>query len=82
MVAAAHKLLQLDNLREEWLRAAMRGYAALGKRQAALAEYERGREQLHTELGVEPAPATTALYEEIKQPTASTTVKDFVVACV
>ncbi|MAT98895.1 MAG: hypothetical protein CL608_17260, partial [Anaerolineaceae bacterium] len=73
MVAAAHKLLQLDNLREKWLRAAMRGYAALGKRQAALAEYERGREQLQTELGVEPAPATIALYEEIKQPPASTT---------
>ena len=37
-----------------------------GQRSAALAQYERCRRVLEEELGVEPSPKTTALYEQIR----------------
>jgi predicted ATPase len=40
--------------------------AASGDRAAALAQFERCRQALADDLGVEPAPATLALYEQIK----------------
>jgi DNA-binding SARP family transcriptional activator len=43
---------------------------ASGDRSAALAQYEICRQVLHTELGVEPLPETTALYHRIKQASA------------
>lgn len=61
------RLLALDPWREAAHRALMRALSASGERAAALAQYERCRRTLRAELGVEPAPATVALHEEIKK---------------
>ncbi|MCL4860200.1 MAG: tetratricopeptide repeat protein [Caldilineaceae bacterium] len=58
--------LELDPWREEAHRQAMRVLALNGQRSAALAQYERCRETLAAELGVEPSPETTSLYERIR----------------
>ena len=58
--------LDLDPWREEAHRQAMRVLALNGQRSAALAQYERCRVTLAAELGVEPAPETTSLYERIR----------------
>ena len=47
----------------------MRALALGGQRSAALAQYEACRRLLADELGVEPAPETTALYEQIRRGT-------------
>jgi DNA-binding SARP family transcriptional activator/predicted ATPase len=44
----------------------MRALALGGQRGAALAQYEACRRQLAEELGVEPSPETTRLYEQIR----------------
>jgi DNA-binding SARP family transcriptional activator len=44
----------------------MRLLAGSGQRGAALAQYETCRRVLAEELGVEPGPETTALYERIR----------------
>jgi DNA-binding SARP family transcriptional activator len=64
--ADLRRLLTLDPWREAAHRALMRSLAASGDRAAALAQFERCRQTLWDELGVEPAPATAALYEQIK----------------
>ncbi len=66
-VDIAHQPLRLDNLREDWYRALMRAYARLGKREAALAQYQQCREVLQAELGVEPVAETTALASAIEE---------------
>jgi predicted ATPase/DNA-binding SARP family transcriptional activator len=58
--------LELGPWREEAHRQAMRVLALNGQRSAALAQYERCRGMLAAELGVEPAPETTTLYERIR----------------
>lgn len=58
--------LELDPWREDAHRQAMRVLVLTGQRNAALAQYERCRNTLATELGVEPAPETTSLYERIR----------------
>lgn len=62
----AQTLIQLDNLREAWHRAAMRAYARLGKREAALIQYELCRQILNDELGMPPSARTQALAETIR----------------
>ena len=61
----AHRQLAL----EPWLEAAhrqiMRIQAQRGQRTAALAQYQRCRQVLAVELGVEPDDETTTLYEQI-----------------
>lgn len=73
----AQQLLRLDNLREDWQRALMSAYAGLGKREAALAQYEQCRHVLAAELGVEPVEETQALARAIRsgrlQPASLTT---------
>ena len=64
--ADLRRLLALDPWREAAHRALMRALAASGDRAAALAQFERCRQTLWDELGVEPAPATAVLYEQIK----------------
>ena len=64
--ADLRRLLALDPWREAAHRALMRSLAASGDRAAALAQFERCRQALADDLGVEPAPATLALYEQIK----------------
>ncbi len=58
--------LKLDPCREESYTQAMRLYASLGMRSEACEQYEKCRELLANELGVEPAEETTRLYEQIK----------------
>ena len=64
--ADLRRLLALDPWREAAHRALMRALAAAGDRAAALVQFERCRQTLWEDLGVEPAPATAVLYEQIK----------------
>jgi DNA-binding SARP family transcriptional activator len=66
-IEVAHQLLRMDNLREDWYRYLMRGYARIGKRDAALTQFRRCQQVLQAELGVEPAVETTELAEAIQQ---------------
>jgi LuxR family maltose regulon positive regulatory protein len=61
------KVLQKDSYQESAHRETMRCEALLGNRSAALKRYHRLAEFLEKELGAGPAPATTALYEQILQ---------------
>jgi oligopeptide transport system substrate-binding protein len=65
-IETAHQLLRLDNLREDWYRALMKAYARSGRRDAALAQFERCQHILQSELGVEPVTETIVLAETIQ----------------
>ncbi|MCP4423303.1 MAG: tetratricopeptide repeat protein, partial [Chloroflexi bacterium] len=56
----------LEPWREEAHRQLMRLLAHSGRRSAAVAQYERCRQILAEELGIEPAPETTRLVERIR----------------
>lgn len=60
------KLLSLDPLQEHVHRTLMRLYAAQGRHDAALAQYERCRRELSEQLGVQPEPETQALAGSIR----------------
>jgi DNA-binding SARP family transcriptional activator len=60
------KLLSLDPLQEHVHRALMRIYAAQGRHDAALAQYERCRTELSTQIGVSPEAETEALVKSIR----------------
>lgn len=62
----ARQQLALEPWREEAYRQLMWALAADGQRSAALAQYEVCRRVLAAEFGVEPAPETTALCEQIR----------------
>jgi two-component SAPR family response regulator len=64
------RALETDRLREDVHRRIMRCFAEIGRRSKALAQYDLCRDILDRELGVDPAPETVVLYEEIaaKQP--------------
>jgi DNA-binding SARP family transcriptional activator len=64
-VQSAFRLLALDPLQEAVHRALMRLYVQLGRRDAALRQYQECVELLHRELGVEPDPETKTLYRDI-----------------
>lgn len=68
-IACAHRQLELEPWDEEARQQLMRTLALSGQRSAALAQYETGRRLLRRELGIEPAPETTALYERIRDGT-------------
>lgn len=63
---AARRWLTLDPMREEAHRQAMRLYAWIGQRNAALHQYRDCVRILEQELGVAPLAETTELYEAIK----------------
>lgn len=63
----AHRQVALEPWREESHRQLMHLLALTGQRSDALAQYEVCRRLLEEELGVEPAPETNALYEQIRQ---------------
>jgi predicted ATPase/DNA-binding SARP family transcriptional activator len=65
-IASVTRLLALDPWREEAHRQLMLLLARNGQRAAALTQYEVCRRVLRDELGVEPMPETTALYERIR----------------
>jgi DNA-binding SARP family transcriptional activator len=72
VVAAGLRLLELDALQEGAHRALMRAYVGLGRRAAALRQYQVCVDILHRELQAEPEPETTALYLELlRQPPPS-----------
>lgn len=61
----AARLVALDPFREESHRQLMRLLALTGQLSRAIAQYENLRRLLRLELGVDPAPETTALYQQI-----------------
>jgi len=61
-------LLARDPLREDMHRAAIRLHARLGRRAEALRQAQWCRAVLRAELGIEPAPETTALCDELLSP--------------
>ena len=63
----AERQLALEPWREEAHRQLMRTLAFGGQRSAALAQYKICCHLLTDELGVEPAPDTTAVYERIRR---------------
>lgn len=66
VVITAQELLKLDNLREDWHYALIHAYAQLGKRAAALEQYEKCRQILDNELRAEPSHEIKALIEAIQ----------------
>lgn len=64
------RLLAAEPTSEAACRALMRLHHRQGARGAAARQYERCRQALAAELGVEPAPETTALWREILAPVA------------
>jgi WD40 repeat protein/DNA-binding SARP family transcriptional activator len=65
-VRYARRQLKLSPWRESAHRQLMEELALSGQRNAALAHYNVCRQTLRHELGVEPSPETTALYEQIR----------------
>jgi two-component SAPR family response regulator len=61
------KVLEKDSYQEGVHREIMRCQAMMDERNAALKSYHRLAEFLEKEFGVDPAPQTTALYEQILQ---------------
>jgi ABC-type oligopeptide transport system substrate-binding subunit/DNA-binding SARP family transcriptional activator len=64
-LATARRLLEVDPLREEAHRTAMRAYCRLGDRDAALAQYRAAEGVLERELGTPPVRETRELYQAI-----------------
>ena len=64
-VATAQRLVALDPLRESSQRILMQAYADAGENGLALKQYEKCRELLKHELGIEPAKETHDLKERI-----------------
>ena len=62
----AAKQVTLEPWREEAYQQLMQALALDGRRSEALAQYERCCEALVRELGVEPSPETTELYQSIR----------------
>jgi predicted ATPase/DNA-binding SARP family transcriptional activator len=67
----ARRWAALDPFSEEAQRRAMTLLHRTGHRAAALLQFERCRDLLHTELGLAPDPATVALYEELRREPAA-----------
>jgi len=65
-IVYGRRWLALDPLHEPGHRLLMQLYARAGQQAAALRQYELCKELLLTELGVEPEPETTTLFEAIK----------------
>ena len=63
----ALRLAALDPLQEPVHRTLMRLYAGLGRRGAALRQYQTCVDVLERELGTEPEPATKQLYQDLLQ---------------
>lgn len=61
------KGLETDNLAEEYYQRLMSCNLRLGRRSEAMALYNRCRSLLKAEFGIEPSPATTAIYSSIIQ---------------
>ncbi len=67
-IRIAQRLLHEDPIQEASYRHLMRLYAASGNRAAAIRAYQNCVAVLERELGVEPAPVTRQVYEELLHP--------------
>jgi DNA-binding SARP family transcriptional activator len=67
----ARRLMSIEPLSEEVCRDLMRMCSRAGRRNLALAEYERLHKRLRSELGVDPLRETRNLYQSILQETSS-----------
>lgn len=65
-VRAATRLLAFEPLREDIHRALMRAYAAQGRVNLALKQYERCRDALQRQLDLRPEPETRKLYDDLR----------------
>ncbi len=70
-IAALEQVVVIDPLHEGAQRALMRLFAAAGRRQHALAQYQRLREALRRDLEAEPDPQTARLYRALLRGDAS-----------
>ena len=66
-LAACHKALIIDALRESVYRQVMVYQMQLGRRDQALRAFERCQQILREEMGVDPMPVTVALHTDILQ---------------
>ncbi|MCA1444013.1 alpha/beta fold hydrolase [Ensifer sp. IC4062] len=64
-IHAAMRLLALEPLREDVHRTLMRAYAAMGRFNLALSQYQSCADRLRKQLGVQPEPETRALYQDL-----------------
>jgi DNA-binding SARP family transcriptional activator len=67
VASLAARLVQMDNLREEWRRLLMRAYAAIGDWDAVLEQYEQCRQLLAEELATTPAKETVDLWYQLRR---------------
>ena len=65
-IGLAWRVIENDQLYEEAYRLLVRAHTYLGERSTALRLYTRCVEVLRSELGIEPMPETTALYEALR----------------
>ncbi len=65
-IQAARRLVDIDPLRESGHRLLMRGYAEVGRRAEAIAQFDRLTKLLEAELEVPPDPESTALADKIR----------------
>jgi DNA-binding SARP family transcriptional activator len=65
-IRLAQQALSIDPVWENAARALMRAFMQTGNRPLALRAYERCREAIGAEFGLEPLPETRALYEKIR----------------
>lgn len=65
-VKIANRLLQLDNLREDWYRAAMFAYSQLGDFQSAFELFKQSKHILKAEMDIDPDPLSIALFKTIQ----------------
>jgi DNA-binding SARP family transcriptional activator/alpha-beta hydrolase superfamily lysophospholipase len=72
----AQDLLAIDPLNEAAQRRLIRLYVEVGQPHAALQQFERCRQLLHDELGVEPEAATLRVADEIRARDAGTTMRE------
>jgi DNA-binding SARP family transcriptional activator/predicted ATPase len=76
VLAAAPSVLALDPWHEKTRRQIMRAHLEQGNRPQAITQFNKLRAALRDDLGVEPDPATMALYEQIRADNAPATGGD------
>jgi DNA-binding SARP family transcriptional activator len=65
-IAAAQRMLEADPCREDAHRLLMRSYLRQGRTYQAHRQYDFCRKVLRSTLGVEPAPDTTQVYDDVR----------------
>ncbi len=70
VIEVAHRLLELDNLREEWLMLLMQAYDKVGNEEQALNLYDIYQSALKRELNLEPGQEIRRFAEQLVAKTA------------